>query len=285
MSAKATSEPDRLHYRTTILPSSGWSLPDFHELIRYRDLLKILTARNISLIYRQSILGVGWAIVRPLITTIIFSLIFGHFAGFDQTQKVAYPIFILTGLVLWNFFASSLANASESVVSQSHILTKIYFPRLILPLSALGVAVVDFLIQFAILVVLMVIYGVAVSTYAPVAILFLIAASLVSFSMSVWLTALNVRFRDIKHTVPFLIQTLLYLTPVIYPVEIVPQRWQWLLHLNPMFSVVQGFRWSLLGTEPPNWTWFSISMLLTTFLLLTGLVFFRRTESTFADIV
>ena len=273
-------------YRTTIVPPGGWSLPDFGELFRYRDLLYQLTVRNIAVIYRQSILGVGWAVVRPLITTVIFTLIFGRFAGFDdQMQTVAYPLFVFTALVIWNYFATSLTNASDSVVAQTDILTKIYFPRLILPLSAIGVATVDFAIQFILLVGMMFLYGVTPTIAIFALPFFFLAATVASLAIGIWLTALNVRFRDVKHVVPFLIQTLLYLTPVIYPVSFVPERWRWVLNLNPMFSIVQGFRWSLLGTEPPDWTLFAASSFGTLALLVGGLVFFRRTESTFADII
>ena len=158
----------KVRNRITILPPSGWALPDFRELWAYRDLLFMLTARNVSLIYRQSVLGVGWAIVRPLVATAIFALVFGRFAGFNEsTPNVAYPVFVLSGLVIWNFFSTSISSVAESVVTQSDILTKIYFPRLILPLSAVAVASIDFLIQIVILFAVMLMYGVTPATTAP----------------------------------------------------------------------------------------------------------------------
>jgi lipopolysaccharide transport system permease protein len=272
--------------RTSITPPHGWSLPDFRELYRYRDLLWMLTTRNVAVIYRQSFFGIGWAVIRPVITALIFTVIFGRLAGFDShIQSTSYPLFVLAGLVIWNFFATSLANTSESVVAQANVISKTYFPRLILPLSAIGVASIDFLIQLALLLTFMVLFA-STPTIAILTLpLWFAATTVASLAIGIWLTALNVRFRDVKHAVPFFIQTMLYLTPVIYPVSFIPQRWQWLISLNPMFSIVQGFRWSLLGTEPPNWGLFLLSLLVTTSLLFGGLIFFRRVESTFADII
>ncbi|TWU01344.1 ABC transporter permease [Neorhodopirellula pilleata] len=270
---------------TRISPVSGWSLPDLGEVFRYRDLFFVLTQRQISLIYRQSVLGVGWAILRPVVTTFVFWLIFGKFAGLENSQDTSYPVFLLAGLVLWNLFASSLSGASDSVVAQSHILTKVYFPRLILPLSAATVPVVDFVIQFAVLVCMMVIYGFPLNVTQLCFPLFLGGVMLTSLAGGIWLTALHVRFRDVKQIVPFFLQMLLYLTPVIYSTSLVPEQWQWLLRLNPMFGMIEGFRWSLLGTPPPEWISLASSLGLTTLLLITGLVFFRRTEASFADIV
>jgi lipopolysaccharide transport system permease protein len=246
----------------------------------------MLTARNVAVIYRQSFLGIGWALIRPVITALIFTIIFGRIAGFEsQVQSTRYPLFVLTGLVIWNFFASSLASASESVVAQANVISKTYFPRLILPLSAIGVASVDFLVQLMLLLVFMVL-SVSKPTIAILTLpLWFAAAAAVALASGLWLTALNVRFRDVKHAVPFLIQTMLYLTPVIYPASLIPPSWQWISGLNPMFCIVQGFRWSLLGTEAPNLPSLLLSLLITISLLLCGLVFFRRVESTFADIV
>jgi len=272
--------------RTTIKPVSGWPLPDIWELWRYRDLLYLLTTRNIAVIYRQSILGVGWAVIRPLITTVIFSLIFGGFAGFaSETETIAYPIFVFAALVIWNYFATSVSSASESVVAQANLVTKTYFPRLILPLAAIGVASVDFLIQFLLLLAMMFFFGISPTVAILALPLFFFAATVASLAIGIWLTALNVRFRDVKHVVPFFIQTLLYLTPVIYPVSFVPDKWRWALSLNPMFGIVQGFRWSLLGTEQPEWSMFFLSLISTLVMLIGGLIFFRRIESTFADII
>ena len=272
--------------RTTILPVSGWSLPDLRELWRYRDLLVLLTSRNIAIIYRQSILGIGWAVFRPLITTVIFAVVFGRFAGFaDESLAVPYPIFVYAALVIWNLFATSLSNASESVVAQGNLLTKTYFPRLLLPISAVGVATVDFAVQFLLLFGVMWYYSVAPTVFLLVVPLFFLATTITALSLGVWLTALNVRFRDVKHVVPFLIQTLFYLTPVIYPVSFVPEHLRWLLCLNPMFSIVEAFRWSMLATPPPDWILFAASSLVTCVVLVCGLIFFRRTESTFADII
>ncbi len=272
--------------RTTILPVSGWPLPDFRELYRYRELLGLLTLRHISVIYRQSVLGVSWAVIRPVITTIILTLVFGRFAGFDQSGSPhAYPLFVFSGLVIWNFFSSSLAGASESVVSQSNLLSKTYFPRLILPLSAVGVSSIDFFIQFAVLILIFPLFGTMPSPLIFLSPAFFVAAGVASLALSVWLTALNVRFRDVKHVVPFLTQTMFYVTPVIFPVSFVPVRWQWILNLNPMFSITQGFRWTMLGSDPPDWRMFFTSMIVSLIVLWAGLKFFRRTEATFADVI
>ena len=187
----------------SVVPVTGWALPDIGEVIRYRDLLWILTTRQLSLIYRQSILGVGWAVLRPLVTTCVFWLVFGRIAGLEQSQTVEYPLFILSGLVLWNLFASSLSHTSESVVAQGHILTKIFFPRLILPLSALGVAVVDFIIQFAILGCIMIYYTRLPPPQIILCPLFAFATVVTAFSAGIWLTAINVRFSRHKAHCPF----------------------------------------------------------------------------------
>lgn len=272
--------------RTTILPVSGWSLPDLGELWRYRDLLFLLTSRNIAIIYRQSILGIGWAVFRPLVTTVIFTVVFGRFAGFaDKSITVPYPLFVYAALVIWNLFAASLANTSESVVAQANLLTKTYFPRLLLPVSAVGVATIDFAVQFLLLFALMWYYDVAPMAFLVVTPLFFLATTIAALSLGVWSTALNVRFRDVKHVIPFFIQTLFFLTPVIYPSSFVPKHLRWLLCLNPMFSIVEAFRWSTLATPPPDWILFAVSFLITCIVLVGGLIFFRRTESTFADII
>lgn len=273
--------------RTVIRPPSGWPLPDFAELWRYRDLLVLLTSRNVAARYRQSVLGIGWAVVRPLISMAIFTLIFGKAVGLEDQLPagVPYAAFAFCGLVPWMFFSAALSGATDSVVTNQGLLTKVYFPRIVLPLSNLGVAGVDLAIQLVLLVGVLAIYRFAPGPEALALPAFLLLAAAAALAGGLWLTALNVKYRDVKYAVPFMIQAGIYLSPVIYPPTIIPAEYRLLYYLNPMAGAIEGVRWSVLGTDPPHWGYVGLSVVTTLALLVGGLVYFKRTESTFADVI
>jgi lipopolysaccharide transport system permease protein len=277
--------PDPAVVETVIRPPRGWPLPDFGELWRYRDLLSLLTLRGVAVRYRQSVLGVGWAIVRPVVNVLIFTLIFGRAAGFEEDVEVPYPVFALLGLVPWGFFAAALGSTTQSVVGGAGMLTKVYFPRLVLPLSNLGVAAMDLTIQLVLVAAMMAWYRI-VPTVAALALPgFLMLTALAALAGGLWLTALNVKYRDVGQAVPFFIQAGMYLSPVIYPPTFIPDEWAALYYLNPMAGAIEGVRWSVLGTAPPDWGLVGLSTLATLALLVGGLIYFQRTESTFADVI
>jgi lipopolysaccharide transport system permease protein len=259
-----------------------------HAIWEYRELLYFLVWRELIVRYKQTALGVLWIILRPTLSMVIFSLLFGGLLGVPSGD-VPYPIFAYAALLPWNYFASSLTRSSTSVVGSAHLITKVYFPRLIIPMAAVLSGLVDLAISFLVLVGLMIYYGIAPT--AAVAWLpgFTLLATLTALAFGLWLSALNVRFRDVRYVIPFLAQVWLYLTPVIYGSSLVPERFRFLLGLNPMTGVVEGFRWALLGhhltsAQPPG-VLFALSIGITLLVLAGGLVFFRRTERTFADII
>ena len=271
--------------RTVIRPPSGWPIPDFRELWRYRDLLALLTTRNLAARYRQSILGVGWAVVRPVVSVAIFTLVFGRALGVDQDIDVPYPVFALLGMVPWGFFAAALGGTTQSVVGGQAMLTKVYFPRLVLPLSSMGVAAVDSAIQLVLVVALMAWYRVE-PTLALLALpAFLLLAAAAALAGGLWLTALNVKYRDVGQAVPFMIQAGMYLSPVIYPPKVFPADWLWLYYLNPMAGAIEGVRWSVLAADPPAWGYVALSVCTTLAGLVGGLMYFTRTERDFADVI
>ena len=270
---------------TVIRPPGGLPLPDLRELWRFRDLLSLLVLRNVAVQYRQSVLGVAWAVVRPVVNVLIFTLIFGRAAGFAEGLDVPYPVFAFLGLVPWNFFASALTGTVQSVVGGQAMFTKVYFPRLVLPLSTMGVATVDLLVQLVLVTALMVWYGIVPAAAVVALPAFLLLTATAALAGGLWLTALNVKYRDVGQAVPFFVQAGMYLSPVIYPPSFIPERWSLLYYLNPMAGAIEGVRWSVLGTDPPQWGYVALSVAVTLVLLVGGLIFFQRTESTFADVI
>lgn len=264
-------------------------MPDFAELWRYRDLLWMLTIRNVFVVYRQSILGAAWAVIRPLVSMVVFTLIFGRLAGFDsKTGDVPYPLFTFAALLPWMFFSTCLANTTQSIVGNADMISKIYFPRLILPLSRVGSALVDFTIQLAVLAVLLVVYQVPPTPRLLALPLFLLLAIIASLAAGLWLTALNVKYRDIGHAVPFLVQIWMYLSPVVYPTSELLAKVPALrpvYHLNPMVGVIDGFRWCLLGTPPLQPGALLFSVVVTCGFFCASLAYFTKTERTFADLI
>ena len=273
--------------KTVVRPPAGWPLPDVRELWRYRDLLALLTTRNVAARYRQSVLGVGWAVVRPLISMTIFTLIFGMAMGVQDALApgIPYAVFAFCGLIPWMFFAAALAGTTDSVVGGQDMLTKVYFPRLVLPLSNLGVAAVDLAIQLVLLVGVLAWFRIWPGLTALALPAFLLLAAAAALAGGLWLTALNVKYRDVKYAVPFLVQAGMYLSPVIYPPTIIPEPWRPVYYLNPMAGAIEGVRWSLLGAAPPAWGYVGLSAAATVLLLVGGVMYFTRTERTFADII
>jgi len=253
------------------------------ELWAYRELLYFLVWRDVTIRYKQTVIGAAWAILQPLLTMVVFSVIFGAFAQIPS-DGVPYPVFTFAALLPWQLFANALTNAGNSLVGSQNLITKVYFPRLLIPLAAVLGGMVDFAIAFVILLLLMVGFGV-VPTLAVLALpLFVLLALATALAVGLWLSALNVQYRDVRYTIPFLTQLWLYATPVVYPSSIVPEPWRALLGLNPLAGVVEGFRWALLGTPAPGpLLWVAVAVVVVA--LVGGLVYFQRVESGFADVV
>jgi lipopolysaccharide transport system permease protein len=258
---------------------------ELREIWAYRDLLYFLAWRDIKVRYKQTILGGTWAIIQPLTTMIIFSIFFGRLAGIRGEYGVPYPLFVYAGLLPWLYFASSLTQSSVSIVGSSALVTKVYFPRLIIPLASVCVPVVDFVISFVVLIGMFLYYGRAPHWHAVAMPVFLGMALLTAFGVGLWLSALNVRYRDIPYVIPFLTQIWMFLSPVIYGVTLVPSRWRWLLALNPMTGIIDGFRWAVLGSGLPEYRVYAISGAVGVCLTLSGLLYFRSVERHFADVI
>jgi lipopolysaccharide transport system permease protein len=265
-------------------PSKGWLSINFKEMWHYRELIYFLTWRDIKVRYKQAVLGIAWAVLQPLLTTVIFTIIFGILLK-TPSQEIPYPLFTMTALLPWQLFATALQRSSISLVGNANLITKIYFPRLAIPFSSVMASLVDFCVSFVVLLGVMVYYHYWPGWNILWLPLIVLLALLTALSVGLWLSALNVQYRDIQHMVPFIIQVWMYASPIVYSIDIVPNGiWRWLYGLNPMVGVIQGFRWALLGGDPPDITMvFSIGMVLV--LLISGLFYFRRMEKTFADIV
>ena len=265
-------------------PSTGWLPLDFSELWRYRELIFFLTWRDIKVRYKQAVLGIAWAVLQPLLTMAIFTLIFGVLLE-TPSQGLPYPLFALTALLPWQLFATALQRSSVSLVGNANLITKIYFPRIAIPLATIFAALIDFAVSFVVLLGVMAYYGVWPGLNILWLPLFVMFTLFTSLAVGLWLSALNVQYRDVQHMVPFLVQVWMYASPIVYPIETIPAGW-WrsLYSLNPMVGVIQGFRWALLGGVRPDSTML-ISIAVVLVLLISGLYYFRRMEKTFADIV
>ncbi len=267
-----------------IRPSRGWVPVKLGDLWAYRELLYFLVWRDVKVRYKQTALGALWAIIQPFFTMVVFSVVFGHF-GKIPSDGIPYPVFSFCGLLPWQLFAHALTQSGGSVVASQNLITKVYFPRLVIPLAAVLGGVVDFAVAFVVLIAMMLYYGtlptLAIVTL-PVFLVFILATA---FAVGLWLSALNVQFRDVRYVLPFLTQFWLFATPVAYPASLLPARWRGVLALNPMTGVVEGFRWALLGTARPPALVVGISAAIVVVLLAGGLFYFRRMERTFADLV
>jgi lipopolysaccharide transport system permease protein len=269
-----------------IRPSRGLIGLKLGELWRFRELLGQLAWRDVLIRYKQTYLGVAWAVLQPVLTVVVFTVLFGKMAKFDS-WGAPYPILTLAALLPWQFFANALSESSGSLVAASRIISKVYFPRLIIPVSAVLSGVLDALIATAILFVMMPFYGVAFRAELMLLPLFYLAAFVPAFAAGVWFSALNVQYRDVRYIVPFITRIGMYVTPVGFLWQaLVPGNWWLLYHLNPLVGVVDGFRWCVLGDRfAPWWPGFWMSIGLSLAVLLTGLVYFRQVEKTFADVV
>jgi lipopolysaccharide transport system permease protein len=257
---------------------------DIKELRRRIDLLFAFAERDIKVRYRRTLIGIGWAIIQPLFQMIIFSIIFGKFAKLE-TGQIPYPVYIYSALVPWQFFSRSLTEASMSVLGNAGMISKIYFPRVILPLSVILSAGFDFLFVFAVLILLMIIYGIFPSLNIIFFPLFLILQLMCALGVALWLAPINVKYRDVKYTLQFLNQLWFFATPIVYPPHIIPEKWRVIQFFNPMTGVVEGYRWSLLGTQPPELSHLLISISTILLLFISGFIYFHRQEKDFADIV
>ncbi len=271
--------------KTIIKPSKGLININFKELWYYRELFYFFAWRDIKLRYKQTVLGITWAILQPFLTMVIFTVIFGKLANMPS-DNIPYPIFVYSGLLFWNIFSSSLNNASQSMIYNTNIIQKIYLPRIILPAASIVVSFIDFLFASLIFAGIIVYYG-----FVPhfeglllLPLLFLITV-FSSLGLGWFLAALNVKYRDVRHALPFFIQLLIYATPVIYPVSIIPKAYQWILALNPMAGVIEAFKAGFLGTTSINWIILGISAVISVIFLGLGLLYFLKTEKTFADVI
>lgn len=268
---------------TVIEPPKGWHMLDWPELWAYRELLWVLTMRDIKVRYKQTVLGAAWAVIRPFITMVIFSLVFGQLAKMPS-DGFPYPVFVYAGLLPWTFFAGAIGASGNSLVGSAHLVSKVYFPRLIIPLSSVGAGLVDLLVSTGVLLLMMLWYGVGWSFNLLAAPLLLVGVVFISLGVGTLLSALTVAYRDFTHLTPFMVQIWMYITPVIFPVSLVPERWQWLLFINPMTGLVEGFRSAFLG-RPFDLQGLSISFAIAIAVFAIGVAYFEKVERRFADII
>jgi lipopolysaccharide transport system permease protein len=270
--------------RVTIEPSRGLLDLDLRSLIQYRELLYFFVWRDVKVRYKQTVVGASWVILQPLITMLIFTLVFGYLAKIPS-DGLPYPIFAYSALLPWGYFAQSLQRGGAGLVGNADLISKVYFPRLIIPLAAVATPLVDFLLSFVILGGLMIWYGIS-PTWGVLALpVFLLLALMTALAAALFLSAANVRYRDIGHALPFVVQAWMYGSPIIYPVSLIPAEWRWLYSLNPMVGVIEGFRWALLGTTSPDFKAMAISAAVVVVALFASLVYFRQMERTFADVI
>lgn len=280
----ATPLPHDARVPTVIIqPTQGWQALQLGELWQYRELLYFLIWRDVKVRYKQTQLGIAWALIPPFVTMLVFSLIFGNLAKIDS-DGVPYPIFSFAGLLPWQLFALALTSASNSLVNSANLLRKVYFPRLTIPVASVLAGLIDFGLSFLVLLGMMVYYQIIPTLAILMLPVFTLLALVTVMGVGLWLAALNVQYRDIRYVVPFLTQIWMFATPVVYPSSLFPEPWRTLSGLNPMAGVIEGFRWALLGTEPPG-AMIIVSSAVAIVVLITGLIYFRRVEQTFADVV
>jgi lipopolysaccharide transport system permease protein len=267
-----------------IEPIQGWTTLKLKELWDYRELLYFLVWRDIKVRYKQAALGAAWAILQPLLTMLIFSLFFGRLAKVPS-DGIPYPLFSFTALVPWNFFATSIAQSSNSVVGSSNLVTKVYFPRLAIPLASVLAGLMDFAIAGGVLLTMMAFYKRVPTAHILWLPFFVLLALAAAVGVGFWLSALNVKYRDVRYVVPFLVQFWMFASPIVYPTSLLPARWRTLYALNPMVGVVDGFRWALLGTHTAPGPIIAASVLATLAFVIGGALYFRRMETQFADVV
>ena len=270
-------------WTTVIRPSRGWVSLQIRDLWTYRDLVFFLAWRDISVRYKQTVLGASWAIIQPFFSMVIFSIFFGGLAQISS-DGVPYPVFSYAALLPWTFFANALTESSNSLVGNANLLSKVYFPRLVIPLASTLGGIVDFGIAFIVLLLMMLFFGIVPTAAVIVLPLLLLLAFVTALGVGLWLSALNVEYRDVRYTVPFLVQALMFASPVVYSSTLLEEPWRTLYGINPMVGVIEGFRWALLGTTPPG-PMILVSAVAALALLISGAMYFRRMEKTFADVV
>ena len=267
-----------------IEPAKGWTAVGLRELWQYRELLYFLIWRDVKVRYKQTALGAAWAIIQPLFMMLVFSLFFGRLARVPS-DGIPYPVFSFCALLPWQLFAHALTESSNSLVGNQNLITKVYFPRLVIPMAAVLGGVIDFLIAFAILLLLMLYYGIVPGWAILTLPAFLLLGIATALGVGLWLSALNVQYRDVRYTINFLVQFWLFATPVAYPSSLIPEKWRVFYGLNPMAGVVEGFRWALLGKSEPPGMMLWVSVVMVALILGGGLYYFRRMEQEFADVV
>lgn len=267
-----------------IRPTKGLLDLELNLVWKYRELLYFLLVRDLRVRYKQAALGAGWAIIQPIIATLIFTLVFGVFVKVPS-DGVPYVVFSFVALLPWNLFSESLRRGGISLVGDSALIQKIYFPRLVIPLATTLTALVDFLISLIILFFLLLWYGIPLTSNIIFLPLFIFFTVILAFSFSLWLGPLNIMFRDVQHIVPFLLQIWMYTCPIVYPLSIIPEKYRWLYNLNPMVGVIEGFRWSLLGKENTEFQAIGITIVFVILLLFGGVIYFKKMERSFADLI
>jgi lipopolysaccharide transport system permease protein len=267
-----------------IRPTRGWGSLNLRDLWVYRELVYFLTWRDLKVRYKQTALGAAWAVLQPVLSMVVFSVFFGGLLNVPS-DGIPYPVFSYTGLLPWGVFSKALNDAGRSLVTNRTMITKIYFPRMVIPLASVLAGVVDFLIAFVVLLGLMMYFDIQPTSNVWTLPFFLLLALITALGVGLWLSALNVLYRDIGYIIPFLTQLWFYLTPIVYPSSEIPEQWQLLYALNPMVGVVEGFRWALLGTDTAPGPMVAVSAAIAVLMLVSGMFYFRRMERTFADMV
>jgi lipopolysaccharide transport system permease protein len=269
---------------TIIQPSRGWVSLKLQELWEYRELLYFLVWRDVKVRYKQTVLGAAWAIIQPFMAMVVFSIFFGKLAKMPS-DGIPYPLFAYAALVPWGFFANGLSQASNSLVGSSHLITKVYFPRLVVPISSVISGIVDFILAFAVLLGMMLYFGIFPTINVIWLPFLLLLAFITALGVGMWLSSLNVEFRDIRYVLPFLTQFWMFATPIVYPSSLLSEPWRTFYGLNPMVGVVEGFRWALLGTHTAPGPIVIVSAMAAVMILVGGAFYFRKMEKTFADLV
>lgn len=283
-------EPHRTPHRNSdngplvsIRPTAGWSWAELRSIWEYRELLLFLTWRDIRVRYRQTVVGISWVVIQPLFTMLIFTLFFGRLVGIDS-EGIPYPVFAFAGIAPWLFFSNTVNNSSNSLVGSSNLITKVYFPRLIIPGAAVVAGLVDLLVALLVMGGLMLFFGVGLSARLLFLPLLVLLGGLLALGAGMWMAALNVKYRDVRHALPFLLQLLMFATPIIYPTRLVPAPWSRLIYLNPMTGLIDTYRAILFGRSV-NWAALGVTIGITLMLIICGAAYFRRTEKFFADIL
>lgn len=283
MTQSSTSLPQKASV-FVIRPLRGWWDINLREVWQYRELLYFFVWRDVKVRYKQTLIGAAWAVIQPFFTMVIFSLFFGKLAKIPS-NGLPYPVFYYSALLPWTYFAGALQNATNTMVEHQRVITKVYFPRVLLPVAATVSGLVDFGIAFVILVGMMLFYGMIPTVATLLLPLFLLLAVITALGVGLWLSALNAIYRDVRYAVPFLIQFWMFASPVAYPSSLVPERWQWLYGLNPMAGVIEGFRWALTGQGQPPGPLMLASVAAVLVVFVGGLIYFQKMESTIADVV